>query len=465
MSLTVFPCHSPADERIAREITRFLEASADVSVFFEESAIRPGEHLFARVREGRMAEAILVLLSPEASPERWPLAEWTAAFLEEPEEFGVALAVVLVRECRFPELLRRRNFFVLGENPRAGFRSIKRWLLELRGPVRPPRLAPARVPVERVAEASIEALDAALADAPGRVTLDAGAGQTLLALEFARRRGGEFEDVFWLAGADRGLAALAGDLGAQLGLKLDGEARPNVETLREILGRRRYLLILDAVESEHAERLSPAGRASVLRIAGEGGAAELAHLSPEARGLLSAMAVCAPGGCALELAAEVAEMDLAEASRAASELASCGAAAALDGDGLRWYRPAPVRRAAPRDAGLARRHAGKAADLPEVQQAFRWAFEHRADPEAWELARSLARRGAALARGEERLAEAYELLRAAHDAAEAREDRRALEECAWEMVWILERWDRLEEARELDRLRREHYADQMCFEF
>ncbi len=50
-------------------------------------------------------------------------------------------------------------------------------------------------------------------------------------------------------------------------------------------------------------------------------------------------------------------------------------------------------------------------------------------------------------------------------AGEQRGDRRVLEDCAWEQVWILEQWGRSSEARELDLVRREHYADQMAFSF
>jgi hypothetical protein len=40
-----------------------------------------------------------------------------------------------------------------------------------------------------------------------------------------------------------------------------------------------------------------------------------------------------------------------------------------------------------------------------------------------------------------------------------------LEDCAWEQIWILEHWGRTREARELDSIRREQYADQLSFSF
>ncbi len=49
-----------------------------------------------------------------------------------------------------------------------------------------------------------------------------------------------------------------------------------------------------------------------------------------------------------------------------------------------------------------------------------------------------------------------------HALAEARDDRRILEESAREMVWILEGWDRFEEARGLEFRRATQYDDQMA---
>ena len=64
-----------------------------------------------------------------------------------------------------------------------------------------------------------------------------------------------------------------------------------------------------------------------------------------------------------------------------------------------------------------------------------------------------------------RLAEAFEILQDWQRAAEQHGDRRVLEDCAWEQIWILEQWGRTSEARQLDTIRREHFADQMAFSF
>jgi len=74
----------------------------------------------------------------------------------------------------------------------------------------------------------------------------------------------------------------------------------------------------------------------------------------------------------------------------------------------------------------------------------------------------LARQGLRLAGEQGRLAESFELLAKWHALAEAAGDRRILEESAREMVWILEGWDRVEEARRLEYRRATQYDDQMA---
>jgi hypothetical protein len=77
----------------------------------------------------------------------------------------------------------------------------------------------------------------------------------------------------------------------------------------------------------------------------------------------------------------------------------------------------------------------------------------------------LARRALTWAKAQDRLAEAFEILQDWQRTAEQHGDRRVLEDCAWEQIWILEQWGRANEARELDGIRREQYADQMSFSF
>jgi hypothetical protein len=103
------------------------------------------------------------------------------------------------------------------------------------------------------------------------------------------------------------------------------------------------------------------------------------------------------------------------------------------------------------------------AALPESE----WdvALRSLRDTTAWTDACALLRRAVHQARDQGRLAEADEFLQLWGGAAEERDDRRVLEECAWERIWILESWGRAEEAARLDAYRRSALQDQMCFDF
>jgi hypothetical protein len=89
-------------------------------------------------------------------------------------------------------------------------------------------------------------------------------------------------------------------------------------------------------------------------------------------------------------------------------------------------------------------------------------FQHPGMVDDWAELCRLARQGLRLAGEQGRLAESFELLEKWHALAEALADRRILEESAREMVWILEGWDRLEEARRLEYRRATQYDDQMA---
>jgi hypothetical protein len=91
-----------------------------------------------------------------------------------------------------------------------------------------------------------------------------------------------------------------------------------------------------------------------------------------------------------------------------------------------------------------------------------YTFEHPGMADDWAELCRLARLGLRLAGEQGRLAESFELLEKWHAMADARADRRILEESAREMVWILEGWDRLDEARGLEYRRATQYDDQMA---
>jgi hypothetical protein len=218
-------------------------------------------------------------------------------------------------------------------------------------------------------------LGIAIADRPGTGTVASAA----LAGEFARVFRRDFDQVFRLqcgdACGDRSLAALAGDLAAQLGLDLNGDLPDNLLRLRNFCAARRFLLVLEGIAAP-APELVFGGRCSTLICSGQGA----------------------------------------------------------------WDDTDPLR---------------------AIQQALR-----DPDPDlAWRDLCRMAHLGRRLARDRGRIAECCELMAQWRAAAEACGDRDAEDEAAREIVWILEGWGRMEDARLEDYRRACEFDEQLPLPF
>lgn len=501
-ALTIFPCYAPCDRDIARELARFLTSGADVEVFLEDGVLREGESVITRAADGLSADLMLIFLSPESAPSRWLLSEWRAAFWDLPAEAGVPVAFVLLRECRFPELLSRRTFFDLRDDVKGGFRAIKRWILSLRPPAAEPFFEPARQPHFRGRENEFAALREMLADASGQAVVlvgPEGSGKTSLALEFASRFREEFAAILWLGVGDRSLTALVGDLAFQFGLKALGDTEENLQLCADFASRHRCLIVLDDFRGRNA-RLLFGGLSSIL-LTSQGPVADLPvttlRIEPMDRSsttlenvdevvrqlgaveqcLLEALCLCPPAGSRLSLVARIAGIDPARALEAVGALASAGLVLMLNENGARCQVASEVRRRIAENQSpqrmvlaVARQFTGRSwghrdpeIDLSDIQYALSRSVI--SGEISWEDLVLLCRRGVALAKDQGRLAEALEILRVLEPFAESRGDRRFLDECATERIWILEEWGRTEEAAKLALRRQTCYADQMSFEF
>ena len=212
----------------------------------------PGEDLAEAARRGRMADIVIVLFSRDSLPPRWPRAQWEAALLNEPKEENVRIAFFKCDDCVPPRVLP--HVF-----DRKQVRGLKRWVRARAAAFEPPEDA-------RYPDADLEWLGVALADRAGVEYVD----DTALAFEFVRAYREDFDEVFLLdcEGGSRTLAALAGDLTAQLGLRLEGDLEQNLARLREFCAARRFLLILDDAPGEGSEHLQFGGRCSTLVSSG-----------------------------------------------------------------------------------------------------------------------------------------------------------------------------------------------------
>ena len=361
LTRTLFLCFASADREIANEIAAFLDAGAGVRVL-AEGEIRPGEELVQKAREGRMADIVLVLFSPNSLPSPWPRYKWEAALQTEPMEEDVRIAFLKCGDCAPPRVLTPQ--FDLTGLTLPALRRLKRWVRQGGYTTEPAIYHPDLA-------SQVEALGVALADQPGTATIEGPAP----ALEFSRVFREDFDEVIRLECGGRSLTALAGDLATQLGLRLEGDLESNLARLRSHCSSRRYLLWLEGASADEADRLAT-GRGSSTLISSE-------------------------------------------------------------------RRP----EAPPDDESLR--------DIQHI-------FTHPGMVDDWvELCR-LARQGLRLAAEQGRVAESFELLSMWHALAEARGDRRILEESAREMVWILEGWDQLEEARRMEHKRATLYDDQMA---
>lgn len=254
MTRTVVICHAPADEEAARDFAKFLERGTEYSV-----ALESGDDLLDTVESGLSGDALVALLSPAASSTRWERERWEPVF--RPQGEISRAGVLLLADCRFPELLRRKNFFDARLDCLEAHRAAKIWLLSLDARVDAPQFAPARDPSFDPPVADIEALRHALSDTPGRATTSS----RPLAIEFAHRHAEDFAGVFWVGGVVRSLAGLAGDLASQLGRPLDGPLDRDLADLRRFCAVRRLLIVLDGA-NEGDDSLAPGGKCSVLRV-------------------------------------------------------------------------------------------------------------------------------------------------------------------------------------------------------
>jgi hypothetical protein len=249
-STTVFPCYAPAQRELADRIAEFLERGADVRIFVDEGEIRPGEDLVSKAREAHAADVALILFSRESLPARWPRAQWEAALVTEPAEQGVQIGFVTCDDCLSPKVLRPS--FDLSRQPSQGLREIKRWIRGRAATFHTPARAPG---------SELEWLGVALADRPGLETVDSAE----VAFEFADSFREDFDEIFRVSCGGRSQAALLGDLGAQLGLKLEGEVMENLIRIGDFCAARRFLLVLDdARSSPAAGDFAFGGRCSTL---------------------------------------------------------------------------------------------------------------------------------------------------------------------------------------------------------
>jgi hypothetical protein len=269
--LSVFLAHSPTDAPFAQELPTFLETGCDAVSFASDGAIKPGEDLISAAEIGQSADVFIVLLSPASNPPRWPRERWEPLLTRQPQA-DTHVAVVLLEECTFPLLLRRGlGFFDATKQHLPAMRQLKRWLWGIHSGTYP----------AQTFSPDLETLYRTVADQPGTLTTSGA-----IAERFSRQAAHDFEAAFWIPAHGRTLAQIAGELGSQLQMTLDGPLEENCRRIRDLLASKRCLLILDAPQLA-VDAVLPAGRTSVLFTSEPVRAVEEARTFAAARNLVT----------------------------------------------------------------------------------------------------------------------------------------------------------------------------------
>lgn len=257
--ITVFPCHAAADRPMADRIASFLEAGGEARVFLAEGEIGTNEDLLAKAGEAQTADVILVLFSHHCALPPGTRSQWERVLVEEPKANGVRIGFVQCDDWAPPRALAPQ--FDCRSPAPSGPRKLKRWVRDR---------AATWLPAESVeftgAVSDLDDLGGAVADRPGvRST-----GSVALAYAFVRTYAEDFDEVFRLECAGRTPAALAGDLGAQIGLSLESDWPDNLEKLREFCSAHRFLVLLEAPDGVHSGLFTFGGNCSTLVVAESG---------------------------------------------------------------------------------------------------------------------------------------------------------------------------------------------------
>jgi len=205
----------------------------------------PGEDLAEKARQAQGSDMALVLFSRASLPSRWPRAQWEDALVNEPAAEGLRIGFVKCDDCVPPRVL-----VPLFEAN--AFRAIKRWV---RGHMPPPYSGAPRDP-------DLEVLGIAIADRAGTESV---AGDSV-AQQFIHAYQHDFDAILPVDCGERSLAALTGELAAQLELRLEGDAESNLARLQDFCAARRFLIVLKDLQTP---AFAFAGRTSTLLVSGE----------------------------------------------------------------------------------------------------------------------------------------------------------------------------------------------------
>ncbi len=250
-------CHAAADTHVSQELIRYLAVNCPTQM--TARVIGAGEHLLDAVEDELPADFVFILLSPDsAGSAPWKRERWEDVLVTQAREVKTKIAYLLLEGCKFPDLLRRNNFFDLSHDLCNGRLEVRRWLLSELLPSRAaPKLPSGDVP--RTSPAAAQKLEQLL-EAPGAL-YEMRRGD---ALRFARKHWMDFEAAAWIDCSYRSTAGIFGDIAQALNIPLAGTADQNAAALREYCEQNRVLLVFENAGIDQLGAAGFGGKASLV---------------------------------------------------------------------------------------------------------------------------------------------------------------------------------------------------------
>jgi hypothetical protein len=254
-------CSANADAAATAEIRKYVETNCSSITVQEDISWESPNEMLEAVESALWADIVLLLASPHAIPAAWSRPQWESVLVEQPANERTALAFILLRACRLPEVLRKKNFFDLTADWHAGAYSLRRWLFD-QNPLRQERCdsLPPDAQCSDASETVVTELERQICYHPGI----ADSVPRPVAAAFVRKHRFNFEGVVWLNCMGRGLTGVIGDTAHALGMKLTGPTERNTAALHKFCSGHRVLYVFDQLDAQHRGFMSFTGRASIV---------------------------------------------------------------------------------------------------------------------------------------------------------------------------------------------------------
>jgi hypothetical protein len=252
--------YAESEASLARQIADYLERNCPVEVD-ASFRITSDCDLLDTVGRALGTDAAVLFLSQGAVPKRLNREEWEPLFVAAAAEHRTELGYILVSDCPFPKVLLRSRTFAISDGPVECARKLRRWLIELRPPAQPLFFVPDRR-VPALAADKFEELARGMIDQPGVGAVD------LIeeAIAFATAARAYFEGVLWIDCRAATVAGVAGEIGAQLGLRLPGDSDSNLAAIGAVLAQHRCLLVTIGQRPDVLAKLAGMGMTSILSV-------------------------------------------------------------------------------------------------------------------------------------------------------------------------------------------------------